>query len=693
MVFEPHLPAAGQTDSSIPPSLWPGVGLAGLLVVLNGLVWTGWPLHLFAVGILGLFSLGCLGLCLWRKPTGRGVQAVGIALVCVWLALADASGRLLPSVFVSAHPDAWSYDAVAGYLDDFGRTRTDGMPLVDQFATHLRETRLSSSCLLALGKAALGPGHLFATHTLFYATLLFVTFFSMSALGACLGLPRRWALAAGGVSVLFGWGTNAIVIGNYDNLCFIALFPAAVALLLNLAANPGPRPALLLALIVAALFYTYPEGAALNGPVILLLLASLFRHAPSFKRLAGSLLLATTTAAILSLPYLPIFFRFLANQIGTTSGGDARPGSGSFPGLLDHRLVPAAFALGSEYPRAGAGALSHAIGWGLLGLLALGVVHVYRRHAWIAPAGATVLMLLLWQAGFARYDYGAYKVLFCHAWLLLPVLVAGGDCLFTRWPRIPIVLLLGGLVAAAGLEKWRHRPARVWPQTADLAALGELPGIAAITQDTPVFLDVHDGFNQMWAATLLRSLPLLVIERQSYLAMPHVQAVLDRGRYVAVNASAPFLLQEGSRPAALWQNARFSLTRSPEVFVRNVENPNGVETVDGHPFFWIGHSRESTLVIQAAHAGSFSLEAAAWWAGPSLPEHGRRTLVVQDSAGERNIELNFSSPHIVLHLAAGENRVRLHIAEAPSVAVQANGDQRELLLGMLGYFLKPLSLP
>ncbi len=691
-MFSDSLPAQEPAEKSSLPSLAPAYLLSGIIVVLNGLAWLGRPLAGVAPWVLAASGVGVLWLLLKNRPAAPRWIAAACALLCAWLALSDLRESFAPTGWVSAHPDVWSYDAVAGYLKDFGRERTEGMPIVDQFGAHLRNSRFTSSCLLVLCKIVAGPQGTFTAHTIFVGAVLFVTYCSMCTLAGRLGVGRFGAHASAAVSVLIGWTANAVRIGNYDNLCFVALLPAALVALLQMpdAGRNWWRNAAGLAVVTAAILYTYPEGAALSGPAILSVLAACFFQSKQRLVLLGRMAAAAGLALLLWLPYAPYFITFLVKQYTfAASGTGTLPGSGNFTGLLSSRFLPSIFALGTEYPTAIATIWSFLLATVLLGLLLVGVWRLAATHRWLLPSALCVCLLFVWQALAKHYDYGVYKVLFCHAWLIVPAMVAGCQVLHRNLPRPAGAVVLAGLLVAVFAERWHHRGERIWPQTQSVAALEELHRILPITKDAPVFLALHNDFDQVWALTILRDAPLVVAERRGYLAMSHVQPSLNSGRFVPVNQGDVFLLDDGQKNGAAWQNSRFHLEHNPGVVILSLENPNGKEVVGDKPFIWIGHSKESVITVQALRAGDYVLESSAWWIGPSLPETGTRTLVVQDAAGERTLTANAAVPQITLHLKEGENSIHLHVAESPSLLLQPNGDRRELMLGMLGYFVKP----
>ena len=680
---------------AIGPSLWPVCLLAGVMVMLNGAAWLDWPLAVVFPWVYAVLAISTLTFFLQLVRADRALDSllpVILGAICAWIAVSDAAGFLFTRSFVSAHPDAWSYDCIAGYLADYGRTQLSGMSLVDQFGSHLRDSRFSASCLLALGKSMLGPSNPFGVHSLFYLSILTVTYCSVVALARQLGLKQIWAHVTAASYILIGWSTNALIIGNYDNLCFSALFPGALALLLQLidTTRRWLWIALNLGMVTAALLYTYPEGTALCGPTVIPLFVWFLAKssAPDRRRILGRLLSASAMAIVLWLPYAPGFLRFLGSQLVVESDPANRPGSGNFPGLLSDHFPSSILALGSEYPDGQLPVLTAALAVLLGSLIMLGLVNLYRQHAWIVWSAAVTGMLIVWQALMKQYDYGVYKVIYCHAWVFVPALASGAHFCSSRLPRKIAVIASIGLILGIILAREDNRANRVWPLTSSLTDIAELTTTAHFTDGAPILVDIPDIFDQMWALTVLRDQPVVVAKRTGYLAMPHVQSNLDRGRFVSFNQPEIFILNSQSEPDSIWHNERFTLSRRKGAIISRTDNPNGVETVEGKPFVWIAHDQATGLHVFAVHEGIYFLTAAAWWLGPSRPEDTTRTLKLTDAEGTKILPLDFSAILIPVYLEAGENLVHLQVVEPPTVLVHPNGDQRELMLGMLGYSLK-----
>lgn len=689
--------------------LLPALSLAVLLVLLSDWVCLQWPLKylvpalwviLPTIGVALIWVSG--GLCVTRAR----LMLTLLAFLTAWFVLADICGRLAPGAVLSFHPDAWSYECFSDFLYHFSRNHSPlEKPLIDQYSAHLQNTRFGASALLAfLGHTPLtsrAEGVLFA-HTAFYFLCLVVHFFAVVYFVR--SLRRQWNVAAGAgvLATAGGWFTNAVIVGNYDNLLFVTLVPAWLGLAARFAAGTiaGWRFACAGAICLAALFNVYPEGFALLSVLSLPLLLHLLRSVWGDRRRALALLLLGVVTFVLVIPYLPVFVGFVRNQIADATqhtGAGLRPGSGNFVGLLDGtHALPAIFALGEELPNSSIGAQNFVLPLLLCALAGTGALALRRSHPWFPWVALCLLGLWLWQDLLSHYDYGTYKVLFCASWWIYPAVAVGLQQWVCRgenrpWAAAKTAVAFVLLLLAIVWEKSEDRPARVWQAAYPLESLRELPGLDRVIDRAPVLLGVDNDFEYLWAAVFLRVHPLGSVQLRSYLAMPHIGVL---------RAPAPedcrYVLVSGVRPGALWHNARFSLLPNEQPQLVGIENPNGLESVAGEQFFWLS-SRETVLNAIAPAEGDFELRATALLAGPSAPTSSTRRVEIEDAAGRRVVALQFPlmnpTPGIPVRLARGRNRVTLRCLEPATILTQPNGDKRELLLGVQGPRLVKIPRP
>ena len=670
-------------------NLCPSITLSAVIVMLNLFAWLGKPLapNLSYLAIPIVVSLSFMWLIV-RRDFAYWLLGMAVAFLAAWLAIVNSSGELFPNLYISAHPDAWSYDAMADYLLYYGRKETEGMPLVSQFAVHLRGARFTSACLLAVEKALFPSLPFFVVHSIFYFFILVVAFSSALACANKLGHNFIWSFLFAFLYVTQGWCINGIIIGNYDNLVFVALFPAVVALTVSLNEKTNFSWSIVAAfgLILAGTFYTYPEGCALASFGYLPLLIWSIIKSKKKAMLLTKLGLSLAIAVLLVVPYLPYFLAFLIKQMSSNCSGQ-RPGAGNFPGLLNGRFLPSFFSLGTEYPCSPASLIFQLLAAALFLFLCVGIIKHFRK-GWYLFSLSIVLAFYAYQVLIQKYDYGAYKTVFCNNWLILGGLVAGMKGIVLRRKMVHEVLFVTGLIATLLVAQQHHRRWRVWPQTADLKSLHELKRIENLVADKGISIDLLNSFDQMWACSILQKHPLVVSNRLGYLAMPHVQSWLEKAKPCRESV-IEYSLEDKKQEVATWNNKRFSLIHLEVPRIQEIQNPNGIETVEGKPFFWIGSSRPTSIKIFSPDLGQFYFAAEELWLGPSLPESKLRTICITDSNGRHSQIVNCTNPKILFNLQKGFNNIEVYIKEKPTCRLQTNGDNRELMLGVKNYYLDP----
>lgn len=114
-----------------------------------------------------------------------------------------------------------------------------------------------------------------------------------------------------------------------------------------------------------------------------------------------------------------------------------------------------------------------------------------------------------------------------------------------------------------------------------------------------------------------------------------------------------------------------------------IQNPNGLERLDGMPFFWIGQG--STIVsVQTPYTGTLTLQAQ-FILGPSLPGVKSRKLLVAVSGGyKQEVNIGQGESTIRIPAPAGQVQVELIPLDKSTIAITGNNDTRPLLLGVKG---------
>ncbi len=587
---------------------------------------------------------------------------------------------------------------MADYFDHYQRGRTDGMPWVDEFGSHLGGTRFATAGLLAFLHDLPVLSDVPTTRVVFTVLCLVIHFFSMLALSRVLIGYANWhmPLLAAFLASAGGWLAHAMTAANNDNLIFAALTPALLALWCapRTDGGTGVRWPVVLAsgLLLGAMIYNYPEGMALLGILCIPLAAAMLWPKPGGKFLANcrTEIFGAVLGVLLAVPYLPTFVSFLRHQIttGLTIAAVARPNEGIYPGLIVGARLPAAFALGEEIRDASHHFIGNLLPLCLIGLLILGLRVIGRHQKWFPWTALPLAILFFWQNIIKHFDYGTFKVLLTAAWWIYPAISAGLFWITERyaWSAKWSAALVAGLLFAIGLAKYEHRsaPMRLGGR---IKPLQELSTLHFVTGNSPVLLSLDDDFDHLWASYYLRGLPLATWRQRNYLSMPHITPLLARGIAPAPESCA-FMLVSGSRPDALWHNSRFSLVVPAKLFIASVKNPpNGVETLRGEQFLWLS-TQAATLEIVSSIGGDFELRASAFGVGPGLPGQADATVEITDARGMHPEKVTNATRSLPVTLAPGNNEVRLHVLGSPAPG-QHNGDSRELMVGIHGLKVTP----
>lgn len=144
----------------------------------------------------------------------------------------------------------------------------------------------------------------------------------------------------------------------------------------------------------------------------------------------------------------------------------------------------------------------------------------------------------------------------------------------------------------------------------------------------------------------------------------------------------------------IWQNKNIFLWKWNDefrIYLTEIKNSNGLETVNGQRFFWVGDG-PTQIWLASSHSGIIKLTLDAT-VGPSLPDISELHLRVglpdgsviyrKVSSGKIGLEIPIESSKI--------NRLSIRILDNPTVYILPNGDRRPLLLGIKNitlYWLK-----
>jgi hypothetical protein len=173
--------------------------------------------------------------------------------------------------------------------------------------------------------------------------------------------------------------------------------------------------------------------------------------------------------------------------------------------------------------------------------------------------------------------------------------------------------------------------------------------------------------------------------------MPHVQAPLARAvhytwtdiRYLLTDAVQHTPVAEGQNWKLVWQNAKYRLWDAGSAnwaIVTDAQVPNGIERLNGKPFFWLGGG-PTTLQVSARDAGCVQASAI-MTPGPSVRSSTFRKITIVSSGGTTE-SLSFAPGRnrFGWFVRTGTNRVDLRPDDEPDGPRQG-ADRRPLVAGL-----------
>jgi hypothetical protein len=680
-----------------------------------------WSLCLGVIGGLRLGPLKDVSIAVWiatlllaaiglirRGARLRVSWPLVVALVCSALAMAAYVLHGLTDYDRAIALDGWSYVAYGHYLWDASRGVSAGLSPLDQYGAHLSGTRFVAPALLAFISPLVGAGDTAAAKGLLQAWTLFVYGCGVAFLWLTLAWPAAMVSAAVVLSVVSGWTADLVWTNNLDNGLVLA-YPAMLAGCVRSLSEGRPiRIWILVALFVASLAYTYPEFTPqVLVTAFLIALPLLWRQRDAWKIWAMGIVGAVSVALVLVLPFLGDVVAFAIAQLQISTAA-ARPGADFFPGMLDGKFEPAAFwGLGGELQVIAPHQRTYAL---LLSLLALiGAFRLVRKGEWGIVSAAALLCAgavyyLVWQ----HYPYAAYKFVLA-AWFLLAAMLV----VATRWLTDLIqhttirqaALGLAGLGAALLAVTSNHSedaittgPFKSPYRDYTLSQFASVQGISQVTDGQPVLLLVDDWLAQEWAVYYLRDSPIGVMSYRMSMAQSHVLPFMARAQPVDIQNAHYLLTDEGYAAAVtnqpgwteVWSNGLFRLWSSAEpdwAFIADITNANGLELVDGRPFFWVGGG-DSVVDVVANRNEDVDLSAT-FRPGPSVASKSTRTISVSTSSGfTGEFEIQPGDGVITVPVQSGHTNIVLRALDQPNVATLPNGDPRSLVLGVQGLTLQ-----
>lgn len=145
-----------------------------------------------------------------------------------------------------------------------------------------------------------------------------------------------------------------------------------------------------------------------------------------------------------------------------------------------------------------------------------------------------------------------------------------------------------------------------------------------------------------------------------------------------IGTSSDWHLVLANETGLLFAKGRDTATR---VSISSVVNPNGLEQLQGHPFFWIGQG-DTTIQVFASRAGTANV-VADFILGPSVPGVSKRKIkVTVNGKNIQNIILESGIHAIPIPVVAGSNSISITPLDMPTIATTAQDDTRPLILGV-----------
>ena len=133
----------------------------------------------------------------------------------------------------------------------------------------------------------------------------------------------------------------------------------------------------------------------------------------------------------------------------------------------------------------------------------------------------------------------------------------------------------------------------------------------------------------------------------------------------------------------VWSEGPYSLWKIGDqnwgAFLKDIDNPNGLEKVDGDDAFWVGNG-DSVLETLSGRAGILILEAR-FSPGPSLPTTEKRSFQISTDSGYLE-KKQINTPGVYqfsVPIVAGQTRIKIRALDQPIITRLPSGDTRPLL--------------
>jgi hypothetical protein len=715
--------------------------VATYLVLLDKPV-SVWGVPWVIVGVSTSLALCCASMSRAQRGSpqiSRPLVALFVAGLLLTLALVVAPmivGGLTFTVLRGNGTDAFNYMTLAGYLDHeplSWASKVDPETLIRRhpsywLARELLKARWTTSAMLAW-TARIAQLPLYRFEYGFSILSLVVAFGPALWLALLTGLAPLYALLLG-VAVCVGFWAQFVLdtraVSQIDSLPLVLLLAVLLARIEDTSPSPALRERILLAVILVALVFLYPEIVPMVALALVMFVAMRLFHGISSPRRAAWHGVSAVIVAVGILPALSFLAAFLTQQASYAAGGqntwhhayfswlysspltglwglsclpvDERLGGWVFPNLLQGGMLllglllslVLAFALIHVvfFKQAEATAAICVSASFILAACIQCLYLLWRNQLWAAGKGLSfgypffmivpaAFGLRVWRPRGTRWVAGLTTIIKggLGAWLLIQVGLGFYRIgLGSSGKEYPNYILQHGEyrrhdwnVAAFSSVLRRDKYPTVWVSVSN-SWVSEYLGLAFGWETNLVNLDGVTRENRNFAGgqQRLSGVPdYLIVDRNSWLRM-------DPPSHVVAQVADLELIKT---PPEVWRTA---------VLLR-VLNPNAIERdSQGSQFFWMGG--DATLFRLFAPGEGDAIIRARFLMGPSLPERSDRNLLIESSANDevQYATITETSQAIRVPVRRGLNVVALRVIDQPSVDALPNGDKRPLLLRVDG---------
>ena len=113
----------------------------------------------------------------------------------------------------------------------------------------------------------------------------------------------------------------------------------------------------------------------------------------------------------------------------------------------------------------------------------------------------------------------------------------------------------------------------------------------------------------------------------------------------------------------------------------HINNPNGLESLNGQPFFWLGGASTIFTIYSAQDKNIRILFDAKM--GPSFSGQSKRHLRIASRDWDIVSVIRSGLVELEIPVWKGENQIVFEVIEKPNILIMPNGDTRPLILGVL----------